>query len=45
MDFLQVMVVSSFDIVLILGELAVEGVGYAAWIVYTVVCAREMGLC
>jgi len=39
MDFLQVMVVSSFDIVLILGELAVEGVGYAAWIVYTVVCA------
>jgi hypothetical protein len=37
MDFLQVMVVSSFDIVFILGELAVEGVGYAAWVVYIVV--------
>ena len=36
MDFLEVMIVSSFDIVFILGELAVEGVGYAAWVVYTV---------
>ena len=37
MDFLEVMIVSSFDIVFIMGELAVEGVGYAAWMVYTVV--------
>ena len=30
-------VVSAFDLVFIVGELTVDGVGYAAWIVYALV--------
>jgi len=37
MDFVEVFVVSSFDIVFIVGALAVDGIGYAAWIIYAMV--------
>ena len=30
-------VVWSFDLIFILGELAVEGIGYAGWVVYALV--------
>jgi len=37
MDFVAAIVVSAFDLVFIVGELTVDGVGYVAWIVYALV--------
>ena len=37
MEFLGSIVVWSFDLLFILGELAVEGIGYAGWVVYALV--------
>lgn len=37
MEFLGYILVSTFDIIVILSELAVDGIGYAAWLVYTLV--------
>jgi len=37
MDFVAAIVVSVFDLVFIVGELTVDGVGYVAWIVYALV--------
>jgi hypothetical protein len=33
MDFIQVMVVSTFDILFIVVALMVDGIGYAAWLI------------
>jgi len=33
MDFIQVMVVSTFDILFIVVALTVDGIGYAAWLI------------
>jgi hypothetical protein len=33
MDFIQVMVVSTFDILFIIIALMVDGIGYAAWLI------------
>lgn len=41
MDVLQVIVVSSFDILFIFGELAIEAVGYAAWAILSVVWMKH----
>ena len=41
MDFLQVIVVASFDVLFIFGELAVEAVGYTAWVIFTVVYLKH----
>jgi hypothetical protein len=37
MEFIESIVVSSFDILFILSELTVDGIGYAAWLVYAMV--------
>jgi len=37
MEFVGSMVVWTFDLIFILGELAVEGIGYAGWVVYALV--------
>ena len=37
MEFIESIVVSSFDILFILSELTVDGIGYAAWLVYALV--------
>ena len=40
MDFIQVMVVSTFDILFIVVALTVDGIGYAAWLICAAVCDR-----
>ena len=37
MEFIESIVVSSFDIIFILSELTVDGIGYAAWLLYVLV--------
>lgn len=37
MEFFGYVLVSAFDIIAILSELAVDGIGYTAWLVYTLV--------
>lgn len=37
MEFVESIVMSSFDIFFILSELTVDGIGYAAWLVYVLV--------
>ena len=37
MEFVESIVVSSFDILFILSQLTVDGIGYAAWLVYALV--------
>jgi len=38
MEFVGSIMVWSFDLIFILGELGVEGIGYAGWVVYALVC-------
>jgi hypothetical protein len=38
MEFVESIVVSSFDIIWIVSELMVDGIGYAAWVVFALVC-------
>jgi hypothetical protein len=37
MEFVESVVMSSFDIIIILSELSVDGIGYAASLVYALV--------
>ena len=37
MEFVESILVSSFDIIFILSELSVDGIGYVAWLVYAAV--------
>lgn len=37
MEFAEVLVISSFDIIWIVSELIVDGIGYAAWLAFALV--------
>ena len=42
MDLLEAIVMSSFDILCIVSEISVDGVGYVAWLVYALVMSLKL---